>query len=68
MQVTEIFWVSFVAAVCALLLKISAFCYKSKCDRVECYPFLKIIRNTNTEEHIDEHNIDHGHTAEQLQL
>lgn len=59
---TEVFWVTFVATVSGMLIKLASMCYKSKCREVDIC-CLKIIRDTVAEEKEEEYRIDHPNSA-----
>lgn len=58
MELSEIFWVSFLATVSALIFGLVKACLKSKCDTVEV-GCIKIHRNIVAEE--EEHKFDVEH-------
>jgi hypothetical protein len=58
-QLTEVFWVTFITTVSAMLIKIFSMCYKSKCRQVD-FCCIKIIRDTAAEEKEEEYRIDHN--------
>jgi hypothetical protein len=55
---TEVFWVTFVATISGMIIKLASMCYKSKCKEVEVC-CLKIIRDTAAEEKEEEYRVDH---------
>jgi hypothetical protein len=59
---TEVFWVTFIATVSGMLIKLASMCYKSKCKEVDVC-CLKIVRDTNIEEKEEEYRIDHPQPA-----
>ena len=65
-MLSEIFWVAFITTATGFLLKMSSMAYKSKCKEftLGC---LKVIRDTETEERIEEFIITHPpiHSVEQ---
>ena len=58
-MLSEVFWVSFVATISAMVIKLASMCYKSKCKEVELC-CLKIIRDSDAEEKEEEYRIDHN--------
>jgi len=57
-EMSEIFWSSFITIVSGLILAIIAMCYKSKCTEIHC-GCIKIIRDVKTEEKEHEFEITH---------
>jgi len=55
---TEVFWVTFVTTVCAMLIKLASMCYKSKCKEVD-FCCIRIVRDTVSEEKEEEFRIEH---------
>jgi hypothetical protein len=63
-EMSEIFWSSFITIVSGLILAILAMCYKSKCTEIEC-GCIKIKRDVSIEE--KEHEFDVEHTKNQIE-
>lgn len=57
-EMSEIFWSSFVTIVSGLLLALIAICYKSKCTEIQCC-CIKIKRDVETEQEEREFEITH---------
>lgn len=57
-EMSEIFWSSFVTIVSGLILALIAICYKSKCTEIQC-ACIKIKRDVETEEREHEFEITH---------
>lgn len=55
---TEVFWVTFVTTVTAMLIKLASMCYKSKCREVTFCCF-KIVRDTASETQEEGLRIEH---------
>lgn len=62
MELTEVFWISFITIVSGCTLKILSYGYKSKCNRVEI-GCIKIERDIAQEEKIDEMEIQNRGSA-----
>lgn len=57
---SEVFWTFFITSTIGFLLAVIKSCYKSKCTEISC-GCIKIIRDTNNEEKIDEIQLqNHG--------
>lgn len=55
MVLSEIFWSFLITSIIGCGLALSRLCYKSKCSSIEVsYKGIKIIRDINNEEKIDE--------------
>jgi hypothetical protein len=52
MELSEVFWVSFVSSCSLLCLKTLEYCYKSKCRKIKI-GCISIIRDVEGEEDID---------------
>jgi hypothetical protein len=52
MELSEVFWVSFVSSCSLLCLKSLEYCYKSKCKKIKI-GCISIIRDVEGEEDID---------------
>jgi hypothetical protein len=52
MDLSEVFWVSFVSSCSLLCLKTLEYCYKSKCKKIKI-GCISIIRDVEGEEEID---------------
>jgi hypothetical protein len=63
-EMSEIFWSSFITIVSGLILAILAMCYKSKCTEIEC-GCIKIKRDVTIEE--KEHEFDVEHTKNPIE-
>jgi len=58
MALSEIFWSFLITSIIGCALALSRLCYKSKCSSIELsYKGIRIIRDINNEEKIDEINI-----------
>lgn len=52
MQLSEIFWISFVSSCSLLCLKMLEYCYRSKCKKIKI-GCLTILRDVEGEEDLD---------------
>jgi hypothetical protein len=52
MELSEVFWVSFVSSCSLLCLKMLEYCYKSKCKKINLC-CISIIRDVEGEEELD---------------
>jgi hypothetical protein len=57
-EMSEIFWSSFITIISGLILALIAICYKSKCTEIKC-GCIKIKRDVITEEREREFEITH---------
>jgi len=57
MELSEVFWISFITITSGLVLKCGSMCYKSKCKEVSFFG-IKIIRDTEGELKEDELEIN----------
>ena len=55
-SITEVFWVTFVATISGMIIKLASMWYKSKCKEVEVC-CLKIVRDTVAEEKEEEYRM-----------
>jgi len=68
MELTEVFWISFITIISGCSLKVLSYGYKSKCNRVKI-GCIKIERNIEEEQKIDEMEMNRlQRTASQQQL
>jgi len=59
MELSEIFWVSFLATASALIFGLVKACIKSKCDTVEA-GCIKIHRNIKAEQEVHKFDMEHN--------
>lgn len=57
-MVTDVVWSLLITSISGIIIGILSVLYKSKCTRIEC-GCIKIIRDTEGEEKLDEINANH---------